>query len=138
MDAALGSLTPAPMSGASIADLERSAHDAATVLKLLANEQRLLLLCKLLDGECSVGELSEYVDLAQSATSQHLARLRRQGLLSTRREAQTIYYRLADPDIVRILVTLCDIYGDGRHGAAGGEPGDAASACHSVAERIKR
>lgn len=92
------------------AELEASAGAAARLLKLLASEQRLLLLCRLIDGEASVGELAGHVGLAQSATSQHLAKMRAEGLVATRREAQTIYYRLADPAAARVLDTLCDIY----------------------------
>lgn len=91
-------------------DLAASAHAAARLLKLLASEQRLLILCRLIDGEASVGDLSIHVGLAQSATSQHLAKMRAEGLVATRREAQTIFYRLADPAAVRVLETLCDIY----------------------------
>jgi len=93
-----------------LAELESSVGAAARLLKLLASEQRLLLLCRLIDGEASVGDLAGHVGLAQSATSQHLAKMRAEGLVATRREAQTIYYRLADPAAVRVLDTLCDIY----------------------------
>jgi DNA-binding transcriptional ArsR family regulator len=80
------------------------------MLKLLASEQRLLLLCRLVEGETSVGDLAEHAKLAQSAASQHLGKMRAEGLVATRREAQTIYYRLADPAAMRVLDTLCDIY----------------------------
>ena len=93
-----------------IQDLAASAHSAARLLKLLASEQRLLLLCRLADGEASVGELSDHAGLAQSATSQHLAKMRAEGLVSTRRVAQTIYYSLSDPNAARVLGTLSDIY----------------------------
>jgi len=93
-----------------VSELEESAHAAARMLKLLASEQRLLLLCRLVEGECSVGELAEHAKLAQSAASQHLGKMRAEGLVATRREAQTIYYRLADPAAMRVLDTLCDIY----------------------------
>jgi DNA-binding transcriptional ArsR family regulator len=93
-----------------VADLRACASDAARLLKLLASEQRLLLLCRLADGEASVGELSEHAGLAQSATSQHLAKMRAEGLVATRREAQTIYYSLSDPNAARVLGTLSDIY----------------------------
>lgn len=96
---------------ASLDDLAASATNAARLLKLLASEQRLLLLCRLMDGECSVGELSSHVGLAQSATSQHLAKMRAEGLVATRREAQTIFYRLADPAAISVLNTLCEVYG---------------------------
>lgn len=93
-----------------LSELEASAQSAARLLKLLASEQRLLLLCHLIEGEASVGDLAKYAKLAQSATSQHLAKMRAEGLVATRREAQTIYYWLADPAVVRVLDTLCDIY----------------------------
>jgi DNA-binding transcriptional ArsR family regulator len=93
-----------------VSELEESAHAAARMLKLLASEQRLLLLCRLVEGETSVGDLAEHAKLAQSAASQHLGKMRAEGLVATRREAQTIYYRLADPAAVRVLDTLCDIY----------------------------
>ncbi len=90
---------------------EAQAEEAARMLKLLANEKRLLILCQLVsEEEMSVGELAMHVDLSQSALSQHLARMREEGLVATRRESQTIYYRLADPDVTRLLATLKDIY----------------------------
>ena len=93
-----------------LSDLAASAHAAARMLKLLASEQRLLILCKLIEGESSVSDLAAHVGLAQSATSQHLAKMRAEGLVATRRDAQTIYYRLDDPAAMRVLDTLCDIY----------------------------
>ena len=100
--------------------LRDSAHRATDLLKQLANEQRLLILCKLMEGECSVTYLADHVGLAQSATSQHLAKLRASGLLTTRRDAQSIYYRIGDENAVRLLRTLCDIYAPAaRHGPAG-------------------
>ena len=86
------------------------ASDAARMLKVLANENRLLLLCQLVEGECSVGELNARIDLSQSALSQHLAVLREDGLVTTRREAQTIYYALAEGPAQMILKTLHGIY----------------------------
>ena len=86
------------------------AADASRVLKALANEKRLLLLCQLVEGECSVGELNARVDLSQSALPQHLAVLRDEGLVTTRREAQTIYYALAPGPAHRIIETLHGIY----------------------------
>lgn len=106
-------MTPAPAAAPTPAELSAladSAHAAARMLKLLASEQRLLILCKLIEGESSVSDLAAHVGLAQSATSQHLARMRAEGLVATRRDAQTIYYRLADPAAMRVLDTLCDIY----------------------------
>ncbi len=97
-------------SSTELSELAGSAQAATRMLKLLASEQRLLILCKLIDGESSVGELSAHVGLAQSATSQHLAKMRAEGLVATRRDGQTIYYRLDDPAAIRMLNTLCDIY----------------------------
>ncbi len=99
-----------------IADLQARAGAAARLLKLMANEQRLQLLCRLADGEAPVGELAACVGLTASATSQHLARMRAENLVATRREAQTIYYRLADPAAERVLETLCDVFGAPAHG----------------------
>lgn len=89
--------------------LEHAAY-AARLLKVLANEKRLMLLCLLVEGECSVSELNANVDLSQSALSQHLAVLREDGLVTTRREAQTIFYALAPGPAERIIATLHDIY----------------------------
>jgi len=100
----------APPSKDDLSELAGSAQAAARLLKLLASEQRLLLLCRLVEGEASVGLLAEHAKLAQSAASQHLAKMRADGLVATRREAQTIFYRLADPATMRILNTLCEIY----------------------------
>lgn len=91
--------------------LEEKAAEAARLLKLLANEQRLVVLCRLSGGEMSVTELGEHVDLSQSALSQHLAKLRADKLVATRRDAQTIYYRLADPIAERLVGVLCELYG---------------------------
>jgi DNA-binding transcriptional ArsR family regulator len=96
--------------------LASRAGSAARLLKMLANEQRLVLLCRLAEGEASVGELAGYAGLAQSAASQHLAKLRADGLVATRREAQTIYYSLDDEAATRVIGLLCDIYGKDRGG----------------------
>ena len=94
-----------------IAQLERKAAEAARLLKLLANENRLLILCRLvLVREMSVSDLADAVGLSQSALSQHLAKMREDGLLATRREAQTVFYRIADPNAARLLALLKNIY----------------------------
>lgn len=95
---------------AQLAQLEASAQAASRLMKLLANEQRLILLCRLSEGECSVGDMAAYAGLGQSAASQHLSKLRAEGVVATRREAQTIYYRLIDPAAIRVIAMLCDIY----------------------------
>jgi len=94
-----------------IRDLESRAGEAAELLKLLANDQRLIILCRLSDEEMSVSELGEHVSLAQSALSQHLAKLRAQGLVASRREGQNIYYRLSNPIAQKLIGALCELYG---------------------------
>ncbi|WP_374380005.1 ArsR/SmtB family transcription factor [Thermomonas sp.] len=86
------------------------AADASRLLKALANDKRLMLLCLLVEREHSVGELNARVALSQSALSQHLAVLREDGLVSTRREAQTIYYSLAAGPAQQVIATLHDLY----------------------------
>jgi len=87
------------------------AQEAARLLKLLANEKRLVILCFLATcGEMPVGALAEALNLSQSALSQHLAKLRHDGLVQFRRESQTLHYRLADPRAVRVLVVLKEIF----------------------------
>ena len=86
------------------------ADTASCLLKSLANAQRLRILCLLVSGERSVGELNDQLDLSQSALSQHLARLREDGLVATRREAQSIHYRLANGPAQRLIKTLHSIY----------------------------
>jgi DNA-binding transcriptional ArsR family regulator len=86
------------------------AGDAERLLKALANQNRLMILCSLSEGELSVGALNERVDLSQSALSQHLAVLRRDGLVQTRRASQTIYYSLAPGPARRVIDLLHSIY----------------------------
>lgn len=93
-----------------IADLEPRADEAAQLLTAMANPKRLLILCNLLEQERSVSELSRIVGLEQSPLSQHLSKLRALGLVKTRREGQTIFYRLASEAVARVLETLYDIY----------------------------
>ena len=101
------------MSGFRSADLKamhRHAGEAAAMLRAISHEARLLVLCELAGGECSAGELVEMSGLSQSALSQHLAKLRDEGLVATRRDAQSIYYRIADERAARLLKVLRDIY----------------------------
>ena len=90
--------------------MQRNAGDAADLLKSLANPSRLLVLCALVNREHTAGELEELAGLSQSAVSQHLARLRKQGLVTTRRDGQRIYYALCDDHVRRLLETMHDIY----------------------------
>lgn len=93
-----------------MAVLEERADEVAGRLTMIANPKRLLILCRLAEGEASVGELQAVAGLSQSALSQHLARLRAAGTVATRREAQTIFYRLADPDISALMAALYEIF----------------------------
>lgn len=93
-----------------IGELEKNAERAANLLKALSNDKRLLILCALYKQEKCVGELEEIIQLSQSALSQHLARLRRDELVTTRRDAQTIYYSLEDTTVKAMLQTLYGIY----------------------------
>lgn len=100
-----------PSTVASLDALAAKAGEAARLLRSLSNEHRLLILCHLsAQTELSVGALVEEVGLSQSALSQHLARLRADGLLAYRRDAQSLHYRIADPDVVSVLSVLSDIY----------------------------
>lgn len=90
--------------------IEKNTEFAVNLLKALSNEKRLLIVCALYKRERSVGELEKIVGLSQSALSQHLARLRRDGVVATRREAQTIYYSIKNPSVDRILGCLCEIF----------------------------
>lgn len=86
------------------------AGEAARLLKALANERRLMILCLLVGQERSVSDINQRVDLSQSALSQHLALLRDEGLVETRRKAQTVYYRLAKGPVHTLIGTLHSIY----------------------------
>ncbi|MFT6674197.1 MAG: DNA-binding transcriptional ArsR family regulator [Sulfitobacter sp.] len=90
--------------------LEDRADLVAQQLALLANPRRLMILCKLAEGECSVGDLLAAVDLGQSALSQHLAKLRSGNIVSTRRQGQTIFYRISDPKMQILMATLYEVY----------------------------
>jgi ArsR family transcriptional regulator len=95
----------------SLADFEARATEAAGLMKALGNEKRLMILCKLLEaGEMSVMPLAEAVGLSQSALSQHLARMRAEKLIDYRRESQTLFYRVSDPNVNRIVQILKSIY----------------------------
>ena len=98
-------------------DLEAMSHHAeaaAGFLRKLANPNRLMVLCALLEGELSVGELNSRIPLSQSALSQHLAALRKADIVTTRREAQTIFYRLQGSESVQVLEVLHNIFCHGK------------------------
>jgi len=90
--------------------IEEHAESATRQLKALANVNRLMILCILCEGELSVTELNELVDISQSALSQHLAKLRDDKIVTTRRESQTIYYSITDGVIKGIIQVLHDYY----------------------------
>jgi len=93
-----------------IEQMRERAPDAAELMKALGSESRLMILCTLAEGERSVGELNEMIPLSQSALSQQLAKLRTLGIVSTRRESQTIHYSLAEGPADRVIHLLHDIY----------------------------
>ena len=86
--------------------LLENAQYVSVILKQLANPYRLIILCSLAQKELAVGDLNEQVDLSQSALSQHLAKLRESKIVTTRRESQTIYYRISNPKIQHLLEVL--------------------------------
>lgn len=91
-------------------EMQSHAAEAAAMLKELANPSRLLIMCQLIDGEKSVGELCRPIDLSQSAVSQHLARLREARLVDTEKRGQMVYYRLCNMEAHALLSTLYLIY----------------------------
>ncbi|CAJ0874754.1 Biofilm growth-associated repressor [Ralstonia sp. LMG 32965] len=99
-----------PLPDAAISMLRASASQACAVLKAMAHEDRLLLLCQLTQGERNVGELEALVGLHQPSLSQQLGVLRDEGLVTTRREGKYIYYRLASFEVIQIMQTLSELY----------------------------
>ncbi|MFA0084837.1 transcriptional regulator [Vibrio sp. 10N.286.49.C2] len=91
-------------------EMEKNAPQAVMLLKAMANERRLQILCMLHNTELSVGELCANLNLSQSALSQHLAWLRRDGLVSTRKEAQTVYYTLSSTEVRQMIELLHGLY----------------------------
>ena len=90
--------------------MESAADRASDLLKALSNRHRLLIICQLIDGERSVGDLAEFLKLRDSTVSQHLALLRKDCLVSARRDAQTIYYSIASDPAHEVLKALYQIY----------------------------
>ena len=94
-----------------VAEFREQAVQAVGLLRAMANEARLLVLCHLAEsGELSVGQLQDRIGLSQSALSQHLAKLREEGLVATRKEAQTVFYRVCDPKAQQVLSLLHDLF----------------------------
>jgi ArsR family transcriptional regulator len=97
--------------GLDLESFEKKAAEVAGILRALSNERRLMVLCKLVEwGEASVNTLADAVGLSQSALSQHLAKMREEGIVAFRRESQTLWYRVADPRIEQLLATLYGLY----------------------------
>lgn len=103
-----------------IEELQVNAREASVLLKAMSNERRLMILCHLARGEKTVGELEDLVSLSQSALSQHLARLRRDRLVRTRRNAQSIYYSLNGTQAVAVMSTLGSLYSAATARMSGG------------------
>ena len=93
-----------------LSSMQHHASEASALLKAMGNEQRLLVLCQLVQGELSVGEMGLRIKLSQSALSQHLAVLREAGMVQTRRSAQTIFYSLPGGPVQQVMQTLHAIY----------------------------
>ncbi|MCH8538302.1 MAG: metalloregulator ArsR/SmtB family transcription factor [Alkalimonas sp.] len=91
-------------------EMRKNSAKAAQLLKAISNERRLLILCYLLEGEMSVGDMNDRLELSQSALSQHLALLRRHQLVKTRKEAQTVFYRIESSEAKAVLQVLHDLY----------------------------
>lgn len=90
--------------------MQTNATKASELMKLLGHPHRLMILCELNQGECSVGELSERIGINQSPLSQHLARMRHEGVVDSRREAQTVYYSLAGEEVAAVISLLYELY----------------------------
>ncbi len=100
-----------PQVATDFATFEANATEVAGILRALANERRLMILCKLVEwGEANVGTLADAVGLSSSALSQHLAKMREEGIVATRRESQTIWYRIADPRTEALLGHLQQLF----------------------------
>lgn len=93
-----------------IVELNKSAEKASDFLKSLANPSRLRILCLIMEGERPVGDLADAIGINQSAASQHLALMRREGLVKSRRDGQTIFYQLADKNVSKTLRLLSDLF----------------------------
>ncbi len=98
------------MKDADLEKMEAAAERASTLMKTLGHSGRLMILCNLAEGERSVGNLAQDLDISQSSLSQHLARMRSEGLVETRRESQTVFYRLNDGEVGSVIESLYRIY----------------------------
>jgi len=92
------------------ATMQNAAGEASALLKALANPHRLMIVCQLVEGQRSVGELADFLDIRDSTVSQHLALMRREGLVSARRDGQTIWYAIKNPAARAVIETLFALY----------------------------
>ena len=99
-----------PAEPAAMAALKARADRVALRLALAANPRRLLILCRLAEGDASVGDLQRHAGLGQSAVSQHLAKLRAAGIVAWRRDGQNVIYRLSDPEMAELMAALYDVF----------------------------
>ena len=90
--------------------MREKADSVSDFLKLIANPTRLLVLCTIVTGKCCVSDLEKVVKISQSALSQHLAKMREEGLIKSTKEGQKVYYSICDPNITKVLQVLYDIY----------------------------
>ncbi len=102
--------TVAPEDFAQLTELHDMASHAVELLKAMANEWRLMILCQLSEGEKTVTELQNILGLSQSALSQHLAVLRREKIVNARKEAQSVYYSLAGEEATKVMSSLHDVF----------------------------
>lgn len=109
-EAAAEARTQAAPAAPGIGAMRAAAGEATAILFTLANENRLLLLCQLTDGEKSVGELEALLDIHQPTLSQQLGVLRKEGLVNTRREGKHIYYSVSNPKVLALLATLYELF----------------------------
>lgn len=93
-----------------LAQMAESASRASSLMKTLGHKDRLMILCHLAGGEKSVGQIADLLEISQSPLSQHLSRMRKEGLVNTRREAQTIYYSLKSGEVSRIIEVLYELF----------------------------
>lgn len=103
-------MTVGPSNEIDLKEMQKAADQASTLMKTLGHRGRLMVLCQLATGEKSVGELAELLDIQQSPLSQHLSRMRQEGLVATRRDAQTIYYSLKSDEAGKVIECLYGLY----------------------------
>jgi len=93
-----------------VSEMRRNAESSAAFLKLLANPSRLLVLCNLIEGERCVGDLEKDLDISQSALSQHLSKMRDEGIVKADKQGQHVFYSISDSNVVEILNVLYDLF----------------------------